>query len=241
MEIWLDTSNVDVALYANEFGLFQGVTTNPTLLSLSKICPQELMSKLLAAQQGPVAIQVLSGDADEICRQAKILAAFSSRILVKIPATQSGIKAIYALNQEGISTLATSVFELQQALLAFKAGARYLAPYLGRIADTGKNPFEVVSKMQSMKLHYGFEGKIMGAGIRELTMAMGCIEIGLCAMTLPEKVFMEFVQDNEPTLRSVEKFSQDWSRRECLQSEEIAQGIPWLSEEVVKQGHRFSI
>jgi TalC/MipB family fructose-6-phosphate aldolase len=212
MEIWLDTSNVNLVDHANGFGIVHGVTTNPTILSQSKVSPQELISELLEKQKGLVAVQVLSDDIKEMYEQAKILSDISDRILVKIPVTQNGIRVIYALNQEGIPTLATAIFELQQALLAFKAGASYLAPYLGRIGDTGKNPIQVVSQMHSMKLHYGFNGKIMGAGIRELTTAMACIEIGICAITLSEKIFTELVQDYEPTLLALDKFSEDWSK-----------------------------
>jgi TalC/MipB family fructose-6-phosphate aldolase len=212
MEIWLDTSNVNFVAYAHGLGILQGVTTNPTILAVSKVCPQELIGKLLEVQNGVVAIQVLSDDVEEMCKQAKMLSAISNRILVKIPVTQNGIRTIYALNQEGVPTLATAIFELHQALLAFKAGASYLAPYLGRIADTGKNPIQVISQMHAMKLHYGFNGKIMGAGIRELTTAMACIENGICAMTLSEKIFSELVQDYEPTLLALEKFSEDWSK-----------------------------
>ena len=212
MEIWLDTSNVNLVAWAKDFGILQGVTTNPTIISSSKIPPQQLIDELLAAQPGLVAVQVLADDEKEMYKQAKTLFGISSRILVKIPATQSGIRTIYALNQEGVPTLATAIFELRQALLAFKAGAHYLAPYLGRIADTGMNPFDAIAQMQSMKLHYGFSGKIMGAGIRDLTTALKCIEIGICAMTLSEKVFAEFMQDSEPTLLALKTFSENWSK-----------------------------
>lgn len=212
MEIWLDTSNVELILQAKELGILQGVTTNPTILSLSKISPEELINKLLKAQNGLVAVQALSNNVKEICSEAKALSAVSNRILVKIPVTKNGLGAIYALKQEGIPTLATTIFEPRQALLAFKAGASYLAPYLGRIADTGKNPLQVLSEMQSMKNHYGFGGKIMGAGIRDLNTALNCVEIGICAMTLSEKVFNEFLDDYEPTLHALEKFSEDWSK-----------------------------
>lgn len=212
MEIWLDTSNVELVVYGNSLGILQGITTNPSILSSSKSCPQKLIEKLLETQQGLVAIQVLADNPKEMYKQAKILSSISDRILVKIPLTQNGICSIYALNQEGIQTLATAIFEPQQALLAFKAGASYLAPYLGRIADTGKNPIEVVTRMHLMKLNYDFSGKIMGAGIRELAMAMACIEIGIDAITLSDKIFTEFIQNSEPTLLALEKFSEDWSK-----------------------------
>lgn len=211
MEIWLDTANVDYVSYVNDLGILQGVTTNPTILSQSKICPQELIGRLLEVQKGTVAIQVLSNDVNEMCKQAKLLSAISDRILVKIPVTQNGLRAIYALNQEGIPTLATAIFELHQALLAFKAGANYLAPYLGRIADTGKNPIEVLSQMHLMKLNYGFDGKLMGAGIRELATAIACVEMGISAITLSENIFKEFVEDYQHTLLALDKFSEDWS------------------------------
>ena len=141
----------------------------------------------------------------------RIFSAISDRILIKVPVTQNGIRAIHAFTQEGIPTLATAIFELRQALVAFKAGASYLVPYLGRIADTGKDPIQVISQMHLMKLNYGFNGKIMGAGIRDLTTAVACIEVGIGAMTLSENIFNEFMKDCEPTLKALEKFSKDWS------------------------------
>lgn len=212
MEIWLDTADLNSVKHANDLGILHGVTTNPTILSNSKICPQDVIESLIELQQGPVAVQVLSDDVDAMCQQAKALFAVSPRILVKIPVTQNGLKAIHTLAQKGIPTLATAVFELQQALFAFKAGASYIAPYLGRIADTGQNPLDVISKMHAMKLHFGFSGKIMGAGIRDLTTTMDCLKIGLDAVTLSDKVFAEFVGDSEHTLKAMEKFSTDWSK-----------------------------
>ena len=178
MEIWLDTSDVNIVTYANGLGFLEGVTTNPTIISLSQISPQELIMRLLEVQSGLVAVQVLSDHANEMYQQAKILSNLSPRILIKIPVTQKGIQALYALNQEGIPTLATAIFELRQALLAFKAGVKYLAPYLGRISDRGANSIEVISQIQLMKVNYGFEGKIMGAGIRDLDTAIACTKIG---------------------------------------------------------------
>lgn len=212
MEIWLDSSDASFVADANSFGIVDGVTTNPTIMSTSKISPQKLIGKMLEVQNGLVAVQVLSDDIEEICNQAKILFAISNRILVKIPVTQNGIRAIYNLNKQGIPTLATAIFEVRQALLAFKAGAHYLAPYLERIGDTGKDPIQILSEMQSIKLQYGFNGKIMGAGIRDLTTALACLKTGISAITLSEKVFNELVADYEPTLKALDKFSTDWSR-----------------------------
>lgn len=211
MEIWLDTSNKDLVIWATSLGILQGVTTNPTIVAASKIHPEELITTLLEVQKGLVAVQVLSQDSQEMVQEAKALFNISNRILVKIPGTQQGLQTIYALSQEGIPTLATALFEPRQALLAFRAGANYLAPYLGRIADTGKDPLQVISQMHSMKMQYDFPGKIMGAGIRDLATAEACVEMGLSAMTLSDKIFKEFTQDCEPTLLALKKFSQDWA------------------------------
>jgi transaldolase len=212
MEIWLDSSDIDYISKNSNLGILQGITTNPTILSLSKICPEDLIKYLLKTQEGLIAVQVLSDDLNEMYKEAKNLSSISERIFVKIPATQNGIRTIYALKQEGISSLATAIFEPRQALLAFKAGASYLAPYLGRIADAGKDPIQVLTEMHSIKLNYGFSGKIMGAGIRDLATALKCLEVGICAVTLPEKIFAQLIEDSESTLFSLKKFSLDWSK-----------------------------
>jgi transaldolase len=108
--------------------------------------------------------------------------------------------------------LATAIFEPKQAFLAFKARASYLAPYLGRIADAGVDRLEMLRQMQAMKMHYAFKGKIMGAGIRELAIAIQCLELGISAVTLSETIFNRFIQDCEPTWMAINKFSQDWSQ-----------------------------
>lgn len=212
MEIWLDTSNVNLIKNSNDLGLIYGVTTNPTILSLAELPPKKLFQSILEEQTGMVAVQVLSNETSEICRQARLLAALSPRVLVKIPTTQDGIRAIHLLTKEGIPTLATAIFELRQAFLAFKSGATYLAPYLGRMADLGKDPLKEIAQMQAMKNHYRFEGKIMAAGVRELTIALGCVELGICAITLPDKVFDGFIRDSEATKFALDKFLDDWSK-----------------------------
>ncbi len=215
MELWLDTANVDYVASVADLGILQGVTTNPSIVSSASMEPEELIRSLLEVQSGWVAVQVLADDAKGMYEQARIFAALSPRILVKIPVTQNGIRAIHALSKEGIPTLGTAIFEVRQALLAFKAGANYLAPYLGRIADTSKNPSEVLASMEALKLQYGFSGKIMGAGIREINTAITCVEIGISAMTLSDDIFAEFIQDYGPTLAALKKFSEDWANVVC--------------------------
>lgn len=211
MDIWLDTSNCEFVKEANDLGIIDGVTTNPTILASSKIHPLELIQKLLDIQLGPVAIQVNAETHMEMEQEAMMLASISPRIIVKIPVTQSGIRVLYTLRQKGIPTLATAIFHPIQALLAFKAGAKYLAPYLGRIADNGQNPILVLKEMIGMKRHYQFNGKILAAGIRESSMSYECLKMGVCSITLSEKVFIQFIKDQPPTLEAIKQFAADWS------------------------------
>lgn len=208
MEIWLDSADINCIKEARRLGVLHGVTTNPSLIArtTSPFDP----NRILDVVEYPLAIQVIAQDAKVIIEEAEKLFGYSPHIIVKIPATKEGLIATKALSQKGFPVLATAIFEPRQAFLAFKAGAAYLAPYLGRIADEQMNPFEVLKDIQEIKTHGGFQGKIMAAGIRTLADAVACLKMGLAAMTLSEKIFLEFVEDPQPTLRSVEKFTVDW-------------------------------
>jgi len=211
MELWLDSADVDFVISANEYGIIEGVTTNPSIISRSKIPPKELLNSLLKASDGFVAIQVLSDGVEEMCKEAEILSAISDKILVKIPVTKNGIQAIYRLSQKGIKILATAIFKPAQAFLAFKAGCDYLAFYLGRIADNGDDPIKIILQTLAMKKAYNFKGKIMGAGIRDKAVLMACLEVGICAVTLSESIFKSFIEDCDSTIVALDKFSRDWS------------------------------
>lgn len=211
MKIWLDTSNCEFVNEINVLGILDGVTTNPTILAASQVHPQELIQTLLKVQPGPIAVQVHAESYFDMAHEAIMLASISPRIIVKIPVTQNGIRTLRILQQKGITTLATAIFDPIQALLAFKAGANYLAPYLGRIADNGQNPFLVLKQIIEMKRQYQFEGKILAAGIRELSMAFECLKMGVCAITLSEKVFSQFIKDHTATLGALKQFAIDWS------------------------------
>lgn len=216
MEIWLDTANRSIIEKAVGLGtgIVYGVTTNPSIISSeSASTPLEvLIMDILELHSGPVAVQVIDTDTAGMIRQAKALHAFSSRIIVKIPVTQNGIRAMCALSKEGVLCMATAIFEPRQALLAFKAGARYLAPYLGKIADTGSCPIEVLVYMKMLKENYSFTGEIIAAGVREVSEVISCADVGVKAITLPPTVFEELVSDNKNTQMALEKFSVDWKK-----------------------------
>lgn len=218
MELWLDTSDVDFVKKASRLGVLHGVTTNPTIAAKSRLSSETLIDKLLKAQSGPVAYQVMGSDTENMYSQGKALAELSKRVIVKIPVTREGLAAIYKLANEGVATLATAIFEPRQAHLAFQAGALYLAPYLGRITDTGGNGLEALGLMQKIKANYRFPGKILAAGIREVEEVLACLEMGIDSITVPEKVFTAFTEDNPQTLHALEKFAQDWQNASLTSS-----------------------
>jgi TalC/MipB family fructose-6-phosphate aldolase len=216
MEIWLDTTKQACVTEASRMGLLHGVTTNPKLIAQSDASLDEIIPGLLAIQPGPVAVQVLADETLGMIEQGKKLHAYSSRIIVKIMATAKGFEAMHGLNRLNIPVMATAIFEPFQALLAWKAGASYAAPYLGRIADQGGDPLAVLQSMRQMKEFYGFKGKILAAGIRHSDLLKACAETGICAITIPDMVWKNILQGSEGTRKSIGEFSLAWQSSKHL-------------------------
>jgi transaldolase len=210
MELWLDTADLKYVTTITDFGLLTGVTTNPSIMAKVPTDPWKLIQDLLEISSGRVAVQVLSQTAEDMIQEAKILTGFSTRILPKIPTTQAGLKAMHALACSNIPTLATAIYSLPQALLAFKASAQYLAPYLGRIEDATGDSADMLMQMQELKNSYGFTGKIMGAGLRNLDMLKLCLKAKISAATLPASLFAMLIEDNHYTLEALTKFTKEW-------------------------------
>jgi transaldolase len=210
MEIWLDTTNLDTIKEARAMGILHGITTNPTIVSNSGISFEKLIISLLDAQDGPVAAQVVADDASEMIQHGKKIFSISPRMLIKVPATSEGYKCMNALTQAQISVLATAIYEPKQALLSFKAGAQYLAPYIGRIKDSGIDPRDVLEDILEIKGRFDYPGKLMGAGIRELDEMMYCSLAGVCAVTITDVIFHELMTDHQGVKNSLEQFFLDW-------------------------------
>jgi transaldolase len=210
MEIWLDTANLDLIASATKMGILHGVTTNPSIVSKSGLVLEELLEKILAEQKGPVTAQVTATSVEQMMTQARALHAFSPRILVKIPVTADGLKAIHGLNQEQIPTMATAVFDLNQTLLAARAGASYIAPYFSRICEDDMDGIEVVKAMLRLLHRYNFPSKLIAASLGSSEQVRECAEMGAHAVTLNEKVFHDFLENHPSTMESIERFTKDW-------------------------------
>lgn len=209
MEIWLDTIDDKVIASADRFGVFYGVTTNPSSLSQRKEPHQQIITHLLEIQDGPVAVQVTATTAAEMIAQAEELQSRSERIIIKIPVSQEGFIALRHLGLKEIPTMATAVFHPKQFLLAALAGATYIAPYLGRMADAGISPFEVLKSAVAMYKQYQFPTKILAAALKSVDHIQKCAELGISAVTIKDELFQQFISEHPLTIQAINNFAKD--------------------------------
>jgi len=197
MEVWIDSIQLDTIRTAKALGLLHGVTTNPSILPKSK----ELLTiqLLLDNQEGPITVQVRDKDSCSMLEQALALEEISERIIVKIPVTQEGLKAIHVLSKKGIQIMATIVFSASQYLFAAKAGATYVAPYYSGINKSGLNADQELMHMLDMKERYKFPTKLLAASLQNLEDIQRCIDIGVDAITLKDSLFFEWIKDHPLT------------------------------------------
>ncbi len=207
MDIWLDTTDIQLVHKAVKLGIVAGVTTNPSLIAKANRNQEEIVDDLLHAQEGPVAIQVLATDMEEMVQQGQMLYSLSNRLIIKIPLTQEGIESIHLLSRQGIPTMATAIFHPRQALLAALAGANYVAPYISRIEKIGENPWKVLQSISHIFHSYRMKTKILGASLQTIDHLLQCAECGISGVTVHKELFDKFVESEEHTLQAVQQFS----------------------------------
>lgn len=205
MEIWLDTCDSNYIRTISHLGILEGVTTNPTILRGQSM--DDVLPVLLDAQSGQVALQVASGTAESMFNQALQLQFASQRILVKVPTHAEGLQCMHRLAEKKIPFLATAIFTPLQAVLAFKSGATYLAPYVGRAQDMGTDPIYLLKSMQRIKREYGFKGKILAASLRSLPLVETCVELEIDAVTVRPALLDEWLKPPA----GLEQALQEWS------------------------------
>ena len=212
MELWLDTINLDLIRKAQRYHIFKGVTTNPAILAKSDKSFDTIVKELLDAQSGLLCLQVSEEKADAMIKQAEQFRKYSDRIIIKVPVIQEGIVAISHLSKNGVPTLATTVFHPNQALIAALAGAEYIAPYLGRMAEGGMDPFSSVQSMINIYTKQNLKTKILVAAIRMVDQIQRCAEMGVHAVTIKDDIYQDFMEDHVMTADWVQKFSDDWKK-----------------------------
>ncbi len=189
MKFFIDTANLDDIREANDLGILDGVTTNPSLMAKEGITGQDNILKhyvdICNIVEGDVSAEVISTDYEGMIREGENLASLHDNIVVKIPMTKDGIKAIKYFSDKGIRTNCTLVFSAGQALLAAKAGATYLSPFVGRLDDISTNGLDLIAQIRLIYDNYNFETQILAASIRHTMHIINCAEIGADVMTGP--------------------------------------------------------
>lgn len=189
MEFFIDTANLDQIKEAEELGILDGVTTNPSLMAKEGITGQERIRQhylaICEAIDGPVSAEVISTDFNGIVKEGEVLADLHPQIVVKVPMIKDGVKALRYFSDQGIPTNCTLVFSAGQALLAAKAGATYVSPFIGRLDDISTAGMALIEQIRLIYDNYGFETKILAASVRHTMHVIECAEAGADVMTGP--------------------------------------------------------
>lgn len=215
MKFFIDTANLDEIREANDMGILDGVTTNPSLMAKEGITGTDKILKhyvdICNIVQGDVSAEVISTDYSGIIREGENLASLHPNIVVKVPMIKDGIKAIRYFSEKGIKTNCTLVFSAGQALLAAKAGATYLSPFVGRLDDVSTNGLDLIAQIRLIYDNYLFETQILAASIRHTMHIIQCAEVGADVMTGPLSSIKGLL--NHPlTDIGLEKFLADYAK-----------------------------
>ena len=212
MKFFIDTANIEEIKMAHALGMVDGVTTNPSLIAKENRPFEELLGEICELVDGPVNGEVISLDAEGMVEEGRKLAAFHENIVVKIPMTTEGLKAVKILSNENIRTNVTLIFSPMQALMAAKAGASYVSPFVGRLDDVSQVGMDLVSDIMSIYGNYGYETEIIVASIRSPIHVVESALIGADIATIPFKVIAQLAK-HPLTDIGMEKFLADWEKR----------------------------
>ena len=211
MKIFIDTANIDEIKRAVAWGVVDGVTTNPTLVAREKRNFKELVEHIIRIVNGPISVEVISTETDGMVKEAIEMARWSPNIVIKIPMTPDGLSAVKILNGQGIKTNVTLVFSVNQALLAAKAGATYVSPFIGRLDDIGYDGMQLVRDMILVFREYHFRTEIIVASVRHPLHVVEAAKSGADVATLPyaviEKMFKHPLTDT-----GLAAFLNDWKK-----------------------------
>lgn len=211
MKLFLDTAHLeDIKKYAS-WGLVDGVTTNPSLIAKEGISFEKRVKEICKVIKGPVSAEVLSTDAKSMITEGKKYAAWAKNIYVKCPMTAEGLIATQTLSKQGIRVNVTLVFSAAQALLAAKAGAAFVSPFIGRIDDMGQDGMELIEEIAIMFSHYNFKTEILVASVRTPRQVTDAALLGADICTVPAEIFDKLIK-HPLTDVGLEKFASDWSK-----------------------------
>ncbi|MBB5174101.1 fructose-6-phosphate aldolase [Texcoconibacillus texcoconensis] len=211
MEFFIDTANLEEIKEANDLGVLSGVTTNPSLVAKEGIDFHDRLREITKVVDGSVSAEVIATEADEMVKEGKELAAIAPNITVKVPMTLEGLKAVKSLTEANISTNVTLVFSVNQALLAARAGATYVSPFLGRLDDISHNGLDLIEEISSVFTTHAIDTKIIAASIRHATHVREAALRGAHIGTIPFGVIQKLAM-HPLTDQGIEKFLKDWEQ-----------------------------
>ena len=195
MELFIDTANIDEIKKAADMGIISGVTTNPSLVAKEgKREVKDLIAEIVSIVDGPISAEVISTDSDGMIKEGRALSKIHQNIVIKIPMTSEGLKAVKVLSSEGINTNMTLIFSVNQAILAANAGATYASPFVGRLDDIGIDGMKMVGDIMEIYNTYGIETQVIAASIRHPLHVTKAPLAGADIATVPYKILMQMVK-----------------------------------------------
>lgn len=213
MKIFIDTANIEEIKTANDWGVIDGVTTNPTLVAKEGKDFKSLINEILGIVDGPISVEVISTDSEGMVKEADEMSNWSKNVVVKIPMIPEGLKAVKILNEKGVKINVTLIFSVNQALLAAKAGATYVSPFIGRLDDIGYEGMQIVRDLVTIYKLYEFKTEIIVASIRNPLHVIESAKAGADVATIPfgviDKMFKHPLTDI-----GLKTFLEDWKKLE---------------------------
>lgn len=211
MKYFIDTANIDEIQKASEWGIIAGVTTNPSLIAKEGKNFEDVIEEITSIVDGPISAEVISLQAEKMVEEAIPLAKISENIVIKIPMTLEGLKAVSILSKKGIKTNVTLVFSANQALMAARAGATYVSPFVGRLDDISHDGITLIDEIKQIFSKHNIETMIIAASIRNPIHAKEAAKVGADIATIPFKIFEQMVK-HPLTDKGIEKFLADWEK-----------------------------
>lgn len=211
MKFFIDTANVDEIREANEMGMVDGVTTNPSLIAKEGREFSEIIKEICEIVDGPISAEAVSLDAEGMIAEARDLAKIHKNIVVKIPMTIEGMKAVRTLAAEGIGTNVTLVFSALQALMAAKAGASYVSPFVGRLDDLSQEGMDLVEQIVNIYDNYGYQTEVIVASVRSPVHVLESALMGADIATIPFAVLKKLA-GHPMTDKGIQAFLDDWEK-----------------------------
>jgi len=217
VKLFLDTANVEEIKEIASWGVLNGVTTNPSLVAKEGVDFKTRVKEICKIVDGPVSAEVVTEDAEEMISQGKDIATWASNVMVKVPLTPAGLRACKVLSEEGIKVNVTLCFSVNQAILAAKAGATFVSPFVGRLDDINQDGNELIAQISEVFDIYDFDTEVLAASIRHPIHVTQAALAGADICTMPFKIFKQLVS-HPLTDQGIEKFMADWKKSQLTLS-----------------------